>query len=76
MYQRNPNLLAQVRAPIYEEKVVDYILELIKVTNQEVTREALFADDDETAPAPVATETKPKKARKPKAEAAETKAED
>ena len=33
-YQRNPQLVAQVRAPLYEEKVVDYMMELIKVTNQ------------------------------------------
>jgi trigger factor len=46
MYQKNPNMLAQVRAPIYEEKVVDYILELIKVTNEEVTREELFKEED------------------------------
>ena len=46
MYQKNPNLLAQVRAPIYEEKVVDYLLELVKVTNEEVTREQLFAEDE------------------------------
>lgn len=49
MYQRNPNMLAQVRAPIYEEKVVDYLLELIKVTNKDVSREDLFADEDEAA---------------------------
>jgi trigger factor len=46
MYQKNPNLIAQIRAPIYEEKVVDYILELIKVTNEEVTREELFKEED------------------------------
>ncbi len=69
-YQRNPALLAQVRAPIYEEKVVDYILELIKITNQTVSREALFADDDE-APVSAAANVetpKPKKSRKPKTE--------
>jgi trigger factor len=46
MYQKNPNMVAQVRAPLYEEKVVDYILELAKVTNQDVSREELFAEDD------------------------------
>jgi trigger factor len=48
-YQRNPGLVAQIRAPIYEEKVVDFVLELVNVTNQTVTREELFADDE---PAP------------------------
>jgi trigger factor len=67
-YQRNPGLVNQVRAPLYEEKVVDYILELVKVTNETVDRETLFAEDD----APVAkTEAKPKKAKKAKAEKAE-----
>lgn len=46
-YQKNPNALAQVRAPIYEEKVVDYILELAKIEEREVSREELFADPDE-----------------------------
>jgi trigger factor len=61
-YQRNPNLVAQVRAPLYEEKVVDYVLELVNVTNDTVSREALFADDEEVQPAP-----KPKKSKKAKA---------
>lgn len=68
-YQKNPNLVAQIRAPIYEEKVVDYILELVKVTNQDVTRDELFADEDA---APAADEAeKPKKAKKTKAAKAE-----
>jgi trigger factor len=67
-YQRNPQLVAQVRAPLYEEKVVDYILELIKVTNQEVTRDELFSEDEPPAPK---SEAKPKKTKKAKAEKAE-----
>jgi len=62
-YQRNPQMVASVRAPLYEEKVVDYILELIKVTNETVSREELFKDED--APAPKAE----KKAKKTKAAA-------
>ncbi|MGE0741321.1 MAG: trigger factor [Hyphomonadaceae bacterium] len=45
-YQRNPQLVAQVRAPLYEEKVVDYLMELISVSNQTVSRDELFADDE------------------------------
>jgi trigger factor len=41
-YQKNPNALAQLRAPIYEEKVVDYILGKAKVTDTSVTREELM----------------------------------
>jgi hypothetical protein len=40
--------------------VVDYMMELINVTNQTVTRDELFADDEPPAPAP-------KKAKKTKA---------
>lgn len=46
IYQKNPQLLAQVRAPIFEEKTVDYVLELAKVTTKTVDRETLFADDE------------------------------
>jgi trigger factor len=49
MYRRNPNLLAQVRAPLYEEKVVDYVLELVTVRNETVDRDTLFTDDDPPA---------------------------
>jgi trigger factor len=41
-YQKNPNALAQLRAPIYEEKVVDYILAKADVTNKSITREELM----------------------------------
>ncbi|NDC59695.1 MAG: trigger factor [Alphaproteobacteria bacterium] len=43
-YQQNPGAVAQIRAPLYEEKVVDFILELAKVTQKTVTREELTAD--------------------------------
>src|SRR5438874_3397413 len=46
-YQKNANALAQLRAPIYEDKVVDFILELANVTEKKVTREDLFKDEDD-----------------------------
>ena len=46
-YRNNANALAQLRAPIYEDKVVDFILELANVTEKKVTREELLKDDDE-----------------------------
>lgn len=49
-FQKNPNALAQVRAPIYEEKVVDYIFELAQIEERVVSREELFADPDEASP--------------------------
>jgi trigger factor len=45
-YRNNPQLLAELRAPIYEDKAVDYILELAKVTDKAVTPEELYADPD------------------------------
>ncbi|MEM8798171.1 MAG: trigger factor [Pseudomonadota bacterium] len=48
-YKQNPAQLANLRAPIFEEKVVDYLLELAEVTDKTVTREELLADDDEEA---------------------------
>ncbi len=76
-YQKNPGALQGLRAPIYEEKVVDYVLELAEVTEVEVDREALFADDDEPAPAkkPAKKKTPAKKAPAKKT-AAKKKADD
>jgi trigger factor len=45
-YRNNANALAQLRAPIYEDKVVDFILELANVTEKKVTREELYKDED------------------------------
>lgn len=43
-YRNNPNALAQLRAPIYEEKVVDLILGKARVTDKTVTREELMKE--------------------------------
>jgi trigger factor len=46
--RKDPNTLAALRAPIFEEKVVDFILELAEVKDKPVSREELFkAEDDE-----------------------------
>ncbi|MFO7477042.1 MAG: trigger factor [Methyloceanibacter sp.] len=45
-YRNNPQLLAELRAPIFEDKTVDYILELAKVNEQAVSPEELYADPD------------------------------
>src|SRR5580692_11413177 len=50
-YRKNPSALASVRAPLFEEKVVDFILELAKVTEKRVEREELYQDDDDLPPA-------------------------
>lgn len=45
-YKNNAQALAQLRAPIFEDKVVDFILELANVTEKKVSREELFKDED------------------------------
>jgi len=50
-YRKNPNAVASLRAPIYEEKVVDFLLELAKVAEKTVSREELYNEDDEPAAA-------------------------
>jgi trigger factor len=45
-YRSNAQALAQLRAPIYEDKVVDFILELAKVTEKKVSRDDLYKDDE------------------------------
>jgi trigger factor len=47
-YRNNAQALAELRAPIYEEKVVDYILTQAKVGERKVTREELMKADDDT----------------------------
>ena len=46
-YRKNPDALAALRAPYFEEKVVDNILGHAKVTDKTVTREELMREDDE-----------------------------
>jgi trigger factor len=50
-YRNNPSAVASLRAPIYEEKVVDFLLELVKVAEKSVSSEALYREDDEPAAA-------------------------
>ena len=85
--QQDPLAAAQLRAPLYEDKVVDFLFDKAEVTEREVTREelqaAIEAEEGEPAPAKKApakkaaakkeasAEEKPAKADKPKAEKAE-----
>jgi trigger factor len=50
-YRNNANALQGLRAPIFEEKVVDFLSELAQVTEKKVSREELYRDDDQAAPA-------------------------
>jgi trigger factor len=46
-YRKNPAAVASIRAPIFEEKVVDFMLELASVTDKPVSREELLKDDED-----------------------------
>ena len=46
-YQKNPDALAALRGPLFEDKVVDFLVELADVTEKPVSREELFKEDEE-----------------------------
>lgn len=50
-FQQNPSVVAQIRAPLFEERVVDYIFERATVEDKTVSKEELMkdpeGDDDE-----------------------------
>ncbi|WP_370320685.1 trigger factor [Oricola sp.] len=63
-FKQNPDAVANLRAPIFEEKTVDHLLEQVSVTDKTVSKEELMADDeDEAAEAkPAKKKAAPKKA--------------
>ncbi|HEX6115044.1 MAG TPA: trigger factor [Geminicoccaceae bacterium] len=53
-FRKNPSAVEHLRAPLYEDKVVDFILQMANVSERQVTPEALMADpdtEDEGSPA-------------------------
>ena len=46
-YRKNPQAVASVRAPLFEEKVVNFLVELAKVTDKTVPREELYRDEED-----------------------------
>ena len=48
-YRKTPDALASLRAPIFEEKVVDHVIGQTKVTDKVVTKEELMKPDDDEA---------------------------
>jgi trigger factor len=63
-YRTNPNAAAQLRAPVFEEKVCDWLFAIAKVTDEEVSKDELFADEDAPAPEEKKAKGKSKKADK------------
>src|SRR5271170_2281146 len=46
-YRNNPNALGALRAPLFEDKVVDFLVELAEVTDKPVSRDELFKEDED-----------------------------
>ncbi len=64
-YSKNPQALEQMRAPLFEEKVVDYILELAEVKEKKVSQEELLkALEDESEEKPKKKASKKSSAKK------------
>ncbi len=42
-YRKNPNAMNELRAPVYEEKVINFALELVKLDEKKVTPSELMA---------------------------------
>ena len=51
-FKSNPGALEQLRAPLFEDKVCDFIFEQASLTEQPVSVEELMKDPDEEAEAP------------------------
>ena len=49
IYRNNPDAVAQLRAPLFEDKVVDFLCGQVKITDHQVSREDLFKDPDDLA---------------------------
>lgn len=77
-YRKNKNALDALRAPVYEDKVVDFILELATVTDKDVSLEELTKTDEDEHYTPKKAKksggAKAKKAESEDGEAKETKA--
>ena len=71
-YRNNPNAITSIRAPLFEEKVIDHLLGQISVTDKKVSKDELMADDEAETEAKPAKKAAPKKAQK----ADEAKSED
>jgi len=76
-YQNTPEAMANLRAPVFEDKVVDFITDLAKVTERSLTAEQLREEVEAEAADAAESKKKPakKKAAKKTAEKPDTKAE-
>jgi trigger factor len=71
-YRQNPQAIAEIRAPLFEEKVVDYILAGAKITDHTVSADVLLKEDDADNSKPK-SKAKAKKSAKDEGEASDDK---
>ena len=57
-FQKNPEAMQQIAGPIFEDKVIDFILEMAKVTDVTIDTDTLYNAPDEAAPAKKASAKK------------------
>jgi trigger factor len=60
-YSKSPEAMANLRAPVFEDKVVDFIIDLAKVTERSLTAEQLREEMETEAESESGDEAKPKK---------------
>ena len=60
-FQNNPDAQAQLRAPLFEDKVIDFILELASITDRDSTVDELMRDESEAAGQSKSAKSPPKK---------------
>jgi len=60
-FKNNPEAESQFSGPVFEDKIIDFILELANVVNKEVSIEELYREDDFDLKKEAGKEKKPKK---------------
>ncbi len=65
-YKENPEVLSRLRAPLLEDKVVNFILEMAKIADREVSRDELMREPEDDEVMAIKKKTPPNKAKKAK----------
>lgn len=50
-FSKSPEAMNELRAPLYEDKVIDFVIEMATVTDKDVSPEELLGDPDEVSEA-------------------------
>jgi trigger factor len=58
-FEKNPQAMQQIGGPIFEDKVVDFILEMAKVTDVTIDKDTLYDAPEEAAPGKKVAAKKP-----------------